>query len=372
MYNSFCGANGCFAIRLSLNEKMLQTLLMLLAYMTKSAKQMDSHPPICQIRKHRWTIIRPFRVRRYEKNLCKLMRCIFCKQNSSNSKSIEHIIPESIGNRKRVLPAGVVCDQCNNYFARKVEQPILDHSSFRNLRAWYQVPNKRGKSPFVRGHIGGTDIGVGLRIDRNGRLQIETERASEAQNLKALLESGLASPLLFPIEMDPPKHEMSRFLCKMALESVAERLLSKPDITDSVVYQPFFDRVRKFARYGNSPSSWPYSQREVFPVETLMRHPKTSEWVHAGFGCDLFMNKRKETLFVFLFYGIEFVINVGGPSIHGYEEWLTDHNGISPVVERVGCHLVTEEDGQSQKHYLHGTFDVHKGIEFDRVHGYCP
>ncbi len=57
------------------------------------------------------------------------MRCIFCKNDSSSSRSVEHIMPESIGSKKRVLPCGVVCDKCNNYFARKVEEPVLSHLS---------------------------------------------------------------------------------------------------------------------------------------------------------------------------------------------------------------------------------------------------
>ena len=49
------------------------------------------------------------------------MRCLFCKQDSSNTKSVEHIIPESLGNKTLILPRGYVCDKCNNYFAIKVE-----------------------------------------------------------------------------------------------------------------------------------------------------------------------------------------------------------------------------------------------------------
>ena len=84
------------------------------------------------------------------------------------------------------------------------------------------------------------------------------------------------------------------------------------------------------------------------------------------------MSKFRETLFAFCFYGTEFVINVGGPSIRGYEEWLEDHGNISPLVERVGYYLVTRGEGQSKSHYLYGTFDTRKGIEFDKAHGYCP
>jgi hypothetical protein len=281
-------------------------------------------------------------------------------------------MPESIGSKKRILKPGVVCDQCNNYFARKVEDPILNHPSMRNLRAWYQVPNKRGKYPWVQGHIAGTEIAVGLRLSKDGKLQIEPERARDKDRVQAVIDQGLNTPLLFKFEMDPPKREMSRFLCKMALETVAETFSVIAGGTEIIVDEEFYDSIRNYARYGTNHSDWPYSQRRIFPEETFMRHPETNEWVQAGFGCLWFVNKRRETLFAFCFYGVEFVINVGGPSIRGYEEWLAEHGNISPLIERCGCYLTTEGEGRSQFYCLHGTFSMHKGVEFDRSHGYCP
>ena len=75
------------------------------------------------------------------------MRCIFCKQDSSTSKSVELIIPESLGNVEHVLPLGAVCDACNQYFARKIERQVLDSPMFRRLRADMAVRNKRGRIP---------------------------------------------------------------------------------------------------------------------------------------------------------------------------------------------------------------------------------
>ncbi len=46
----------------------------------------------------------------------------FCKQCSDLSNSVEHIIPESLGNKNHVLPKGIVCDRCNNYFTLKIEK----------------------------------------------------------------------------------------------------------------------------------------------------------------------------------------------------------------------------------------------------------
>ncbi len=299
------------------------------------------------------------------------MRCIFCKQDSSSSQSLEHIIPESIGSKKRILPRCVVCDKCNNYFARKVEEPLLSHPSMRNLRAWHQVPSKRGKIPSLLGHIGGTDISVGFRRNSDGKLKIEPECLRNTENVKAELDAGLPNGFLFLIEMDPPKREMSRFLCKMALETIAEVFEQNESGSEEVVDEIFFDNIRNYARYGNNFSEWPYYQRRIYPEKTLMKHPGTNAWVQVGFGCSLFTSKHHETLFVFCLYGMEFVINIGGPSIQGYKEWLEDHGYISPMVERLGCKLVSKGEGKSQQYYLHGDFDIQNGLEFDKRHGYC-
>jgi len=278
-------------------------------------------------------------------------------------------MPESIGSRKRVLPAGVVCDKCNNYFARKVEHPVLTHPWMRNLRAWEQVPNKKGTYPSMVGCIAGTDIAVNMRRAPDGKLQLATEKHGDLPELLNVVQNGFEEPLVFTIEDDLPKREMSRFLCKMAFESVAELFCKDLRRVECLGDEPFFDNVRKFARYGDNVKEWPFSQRRIFPHNTLMRHPDTKEWVQAGFGCSLFMNRRRETLFAFVFYGVEFVINVGGPSIAGYDEWLREHDGISPMVERLGCRLVAEENGTC---YLHGDFDATHGLEFDEKHGYVP
>lgn len=75
------------------------------------------------------------------------MTCIFCRGDSSQSRSVEHIIPESLGNSRHTLPRGTVCDHCNNYFARKLEKPLLDSEYFTQVRFRNNLPNKRGTVP---------------------------------------------------------------------------------------------------------------------------------------------------------------------------------------------------------------------------------
>ncbi|WP_431293478.1 HNH endonuclease [Pedobacter sp. P26] len=55
------------------------------------------------------------------------------KKFSNISTGVEHIVPQSLGNINHILPKGLACDSCNNYFAVKIEKPLLARPYFRNL-----------------------------------------------------------------------------------------------------------------------------------------------------------------------------------------------------------------------------------------------
>lgn len=71
----------------------------------------------------------------------------FCNQDSTESKSVEHIIPESLGNDELILDKGIVCDKCNNYFSREIENPVLNLDGFKQLRFYELIKSKRGRIP---------------------------------------------------------------------------------------------------------------------------------------------------------------------------------------------------------------------------------
>jgi hypothetical protein len=86
------------------------------------------------------------------------MRCLFCKEDSSSAKSIEHIIPESLGNKTLTLPRGYVCDKCNNYLAREVEKPFLEREDMRLLRFQEEIPSKKNKFLLLEGNWDGIPV----------------------------------------------------------------------------------------------------------------------------------------------------------------------------------------------------------------------
>ncbi|WP_353957562.1 HNH endonuclease [uncultured Alistipes sp.] len=62
------------------------------------------------------------------------MQCIFCHKDASWPTNVEHIVPESLGNKDMCLPKGYVCDECNHHLAIKAEKdPPFRYSIFFHI-----------------------------------------------------------------------------------------------------------------------------------------------------------------------------------------------------------------------------------------------
>jgi len=244
----------------------------------------------------------------------------------------------------------------------------MNHSSFSNIRAYYQVPNKKNKFPILQGIIGGTNIDIGLKLNKENKIEINPLRQKRLAEFNSeyskFLNGEEFNPFIFKVDIEPPQKIMSRFLAKMGLEMFAYRFLESGSSPESIVDEKFFDPIRNYVRYGRNPETWVYKSRRIFPMDTLMKD-KTEKYVQVGYGCDLFHTKRRETYFFFLFYGVEFIINIGGNSIRGYEEWLNENNHISPILERTGSKVISRKEGKEIRYYIEGELSSKEGILFD-------
>lgn len=253
------------------------------------------------------------------------MRCLFCRMDSTASKSVEHIIPESLWNTQHVLPKGVVCDACNNYFAREVEKPFLDSPPITGLRFSQFIPNKRGRVPPTEALL---MPGFPAVVHRNPydplvlRLELEPDGLKHFTNLKngALqLVGGLGVP---------PQRVTSRFLAKMAVEALAYKLLDHPEGIAYLVDESQLDLMRNFARRG-VPREWPHHMRRIYDADRmLLEDGRALQTVHEF---DFLVTKNQEWFFVFALFGLELTINLGGPEIDGYLAWLEENGGRSPL-----------------------------------------
>jgi hypothetical protein len=174
------------------------------------------------------------------------VRCLFCKDPSDNSRSVEYFLPESPGNTTAILPPGIVCDTCNNYFSRKVEAPLLNSEEISAFRFHQAIPSKRGRIPPLPG-----------MMDSNIPLIAYRYREGPIMNLIDVLLEGVertfrneSAAIDFPAPSDTIDGRiMSRFLAKTALEWMAFRLRDSPEGVEYLVNEISLDPIRNYARY---------------------------------------------------------------------------------------------------------------------------
>lgn len=253
------------------------------------------------------------------------MRCIFCKNPSSSSRSVEHVIPESLGNKRHVLPRGIVCDACNNYFSRKVEKPFLDLPIVRQLRFQQDLQSKRGNLPSISGLI---TPDIPALLTRYPKYDFTSVQVSEP-DLARILQAKEGT-MLFPLAGDlPDTPVVSRFLAKIALEAMALRLVEFPGGIAYICDEVQFDVLRDHARKGYV-SPWPVHIRTIYHQngKTFGSEGNAEQIVHEF---DFLVTDQSEWFFVLAIFGVEFSINLGGPEISGYRRWLEQTGGLSPL-----------------------------------------
>jgi hypothetical protein len=263
------------------------------------------------------------------------IRCIFCKCDSTNSKSVEHILPESLGNKAHFLPRGIVCDGCNNYLAREVEKPFLENDSIKALRFEEGIISKKGRIPTINGVL----------LDDHGQSVISITRPPEFQgpmiHMTPLFleykggavpgESGKIKIPMFDLSGSFPNGTtLSRFLGKIALEVMAFRLSENPENIEYFVDEAQLDDLRNHVRYGVN-KNWPCCVRQIYNKNILNSDERTGELFQITNEFDILHTENNEYYLVLAIFGIEYVINFGGPEISGYYNWLSQHYNESPL-----------------------------------------
>ena len=190
------------------------------------------------------------------------MNCIFCKEESSNSRSIEHIIPESLGNKDHVLPPGIVCDKCNNYFARKIEKKILEKPYFFNLRFRNSIESKRGKFPIEKGILLNPLNKIELMHTKKHGTSIIIEDETVIPELLTIKKGKIIIP---HYDMhDKNDKIISRFLGKVGLEYLASVFLKFESGIEEITDHEGLDELRNYVRYGKQNFIWPYNLRRIY------------------------------------------------------------------------------------------------------------
>lgn len=274
------------------------------------------------------------------------MICIFCHKDSSLSKSVEHIIPESLGNKYYYLTKGYVCDECNHYFAIKIEKSLLSQPYFVSLRHRNEILTKKGKlvkqqmffpeaSKYTEVTMQTTDKGLIGSFDNE-------------ELYETIKEKGIHT-MIGPYIPEPeyPNNIVSRFLAKCAYEyflysmgedkydlCVTEFLGKESDI---------LRELREYARYGKG-MYWQYNQRRIYSEGDLFYNKSEDinyEILHEMIFFTKEYNKlsngmiEAEIYYVLVISGIEYAICISDPDISEYRNWLELNAGHSPLEDKI-------------------------------------
>ncbi len=268
------------------------------------------------------------------------MQCIFCHKDSSTSKSVEHIIPESLGNKEHILPKGYVCDACNNYFSVKIEKEMLAQPYFVSMRRRNDIRTKHGrlvKEPFIFTSI--MDISPVSYNPEEKIVFIEND------NVVNSIISGKCKKAISLFYDEPDTHNtlMSRFLAKCAYEYF---LYNMGKENYDLCVQEYLGRgkdilkeLREYARYGLG-KYWQYNQRRIYSEGDYYYNQNENICYEILHEMKLFVKEQKhfhdgnveaEIYFVVAIAGIEYAICLSDPDISEYQKWIEGNKGLSPL-----------------------------------------
>lgn len=160
---------------------------------------------------------------------------------------VEHIIPQSMGGDE-IAPPGLVCDTCNQYFGKEVEQVALDSPVLAFQRSSLCIPTKKGKYSSYQG----------FRFEVIGQPSGEPAVVFPPEKLKYVLKHGRAQ-MIVPIF---GLGAITRLLLKMGLE-----FLAVSEAAD--VYSAAFDSARKAARAPDPGGRWPLAYGSLRPEDRI-------------------------------------------------------------------------------------------------------
>jgi len=258
------------------------------------------------------------------------MRCIFCKEDSANSKSVEHIVPESLGGTNHTLPVGIVCDKCNNYFSHEIEKPFLEEPYIKQLRFEQEIESKKGRIPPITGLLNNqfpVNLGKDVRSNFTGYIDIDDPLA-----LNSILSNNngtIVYPMLNDNNFLKSDVIVTRFIGKIAIEALAERIINSkyPDVS-LFINDSQYDFLRNHVRRG-IPKNWQCAVRRIYDTNKLWVEVKTNENYQILNEYDFLITEESELYFILALFGMEYVINMGEPYIDGYKQWLRNNNGRS-------------------------------------------
>jgi len=133
------------------------------------------------------------------------------------------------------------------------------------------------------------------------------------------------------VSLLPTYRIMGRFIGKVGLEVLAARTHDTEGWEKDVIDKPELDGIRNYVRYDRGGQDWPFTFRTLYPVNAVFN--EGAELYQVLHEYDLLLTDRSELYIVVAILGVEFALNLGGPELDGYLDWVKRHEFRSPLYE---------------------------------------
>lgn len=247
------------------------------------------------------------------------MICIVCDvPNKANS--IEHIVPESMGNTEYLMDKCSICDTCNSKFS-KFEEKALSNSIFIMERARLGIRTKKGKN--AKGKVGDLTI-QGHEEFKKQHVFIKGLNKESLQDFDPKSKTGSLTIKAF----DKSEVATSKFLLKIGIESLftsQKKLFKTNDFTE-------------LKRYLNNESNdnWPFITTDFevgdfksIPQKTIKYRLKNIKKIELKF----FQKNERLLLLLLLFKfkygGVSMIINLLNRDLLWIKDYKTKKTNTS-------------------------------------------
>lgn len=244
------------------------------------------------------------------------MVCIICKSNE-NLETIEHIVPESLGNKTYTLPRDSICKVCNNRFSN-FEKEAISKSIIGNEKTRFAIKSKKGNIP--RSKVGNIEF-VG---DEQGRKDVVNLKGVKPEDIKSFDPKTRIMQVIVPgfEKNDVP---ISKFLLKIGYEALYK---SERQLFNIYDFSELLDYLNN-----RTNNDWPFlvNQKEDKPFTSIPRF--NDKFQLNKINCKLlYYIEGNSFLFRFEYGGFKANINL----LNRNTDWIKEY-------------IITEED----KKYIH-------------------
>lgn len=232
--------------------------------------------------------------------------CIVCN-NLNDAKSIEHIVPESFGNKDYVMEKGKICDECNERFS-KFEEKALSNSIFTMERARLGVKTKKGKN--VKGKIDDLTITGDLKF-RKQFVKVQGLNTDNFINFNPDTKIGE----LIVKSFDKSEVATSRFLLMLGIESL---YTSQRKNFDKYNFQELKDYLTN-----KSNKDWGFitAKTEQGKFKSVPRFYEKYILKKNNIELRFLEKSNNELLFKFRFGGVSMIVNLLDRGL----DWVSDY-----------------------------------------------